>query len=104
MQDSLLWKRIAINVPASEVIRPPQAEWESLEAGNKWAHGFVVLPGSEGVTQMQTPCITCPNCRSLNFKEIHKCTNKYRGKTAFSKFQSKKRKESTKEGLPSATD
>ena len=41
---------------------------------------------------MQTPCMTCPNCRSLNFKEMHKCTNKYREKTAFSRVQSKKEK------------
>ena len=35
VQDSPLWKRVAINVPALDVVRPAQTEWESLEAGNK---------------------------------------------------------------------
>ena len=40
MQNSPLWKRVAINVPALDIVRSPQAEWESLEAGNKWSYNF----------------------------------------------------------------
>ena len=48
--------------------------------------------------------ITCKTCRSLDFKNLKKCSNEYKGQVEFSKFQSKKEKNQKRDEYQSETD
>ena len=73
MQDSQLWKRVAINVPALDVVRPPQTEWESLEAGNKWGYNFYSHKSSQ-MKNLMKHYVTKSNAHSLKRRRIEAVT------------------------------
>ena len=75
MQNSPLWKRVAINVPASDVVRPPQAEWESLEAGNKWCYNFNSSHKSSQMKNLMKPYVTKSIAHFLTSRRIEAVTS-----------------------------
>ena len=70
MQDSQLWKRVAINVPALDIVCPPQTEWESLEAGNKWGYNFFSSHKSSQMKNLIKHYVTKSNAHSLKSRRI----------------------------------
>ena len=70
MQDSQLWKRVAINVPALDVVCPPQTEWESLEAGNKWGYNFNSSHKPSQIKNLMKHYVTKSNAHSLKSRRI----------------------------------
>ena len=75
MQNYPLWKRVAINVPALDVVRPPQAEWESLEAGNKWGYNFYSSHKSSQMKNLIKHYVTKSNAHFLTSRRIEAVTS-----------------------------
>ena len=89
MQDSFLWRRIALVVQADEVVRPAKPQYKPLDPPIKRSNNFLIMPGLDGVVQMRAPCTTCPTpCRTLDFKNWRQCSNTYCQPTILSTFES----------------